>query len=63
MRDGAPRIGRPRRHNTMVDQQAVESEIGFVSHLKNSLSIASRGARRIGDLPKTCHLLPSTAIL
>ena len=47
----------------MVDQQAVESEPGFVSHLKNSLSIASRGARRMGDLPKNCHLLPSTAIL
>ena len=27
-----------------------------------SLSIASRGARRLGDLPKNCHLLPSTAI-
>jgi hypothetical protein len=26
--------------------------------LKNSLSIVSRGARRLGDLPKTCHLLP-----
>jgi hypothetical protein len=31
--------------------------------LKNPLSIASRGARRLGDLPKNCHLLPSTAIL
>ena len=63
MRDGVPRIGRPGRHNTMVDHHAVESKLGFVSHLKNSLSIASRGARGIGDLPKTCHLLPSTAIL
>jgi hypothetical protein len=62
MRDGAPRIGRPRRHNTMVDSQAAQSELGFVSHLKNSLSIASRGARWIGALPKNCHLLPSTAI-
>jgi hypothetical protein len=63
MRDGAPRIGQPRRDNTMVDQQAVESEPGFVGHLKISFSIASRGARRIGALPKNCHLLPSTAIL
>jgi hypothetical protein len=63
MRDGAPRIGRPRRDNTMVDQGVVESEPGFVSQLKNSLSIALRGARGIGDLPKNCHLLPSTAIL
>ena len=31
--------------------------------LMNSLSIASRGGSRIGDLPKTCRLLPSTAIL
>jgi hypothetical protein len=58
MRYGAPRIGRPRRHNTMIDQQAVESELGSVSHRKNSLSIASRGARRLGTLPKSCHLLP-----
>ena len=40
-----------------------ESELGLVSHPNNSLSIASRGARRLGDLPKNCHLLPSTAIL
>ena len=63
MRYGAPRIGRQRRHNTMVDQQALESELGSVSHRKNSLSIASRGASRLGALPKSCHLLPSTAIL
>jgi hypothetical protein len=49
--------------NAMVDRQNVESEFGIVSRLKNSLSRASRGARRLGDLPKTCHLLPSTAIL
>jgi hypothetical protein len=30
--------------------------------LKNPLSIASLGARWIGDLLKNCHLLPSTAI-
>jgi hypothetical protein len=47
----------------MVDQQAVESKLGFVSHLKNLLSIASRGAKRLGDLPKNCHPLPSTGIL
>jgi hypothetical protein len=49
--------------NTMVDQQSVQSELGIVSHRKNSLSVAWRGARKFGDLPKTCHLLPSTAIL
>jgi hypothetical protein len=37
----------------MVDQQAVESKLGFVSHLKNLLSIASRGARRPETFPKT----------
>jgi hypothetical protein len=58
MRYGTQRIGQPRQHNTMVDRQAVESELGFASRLKNSLSIASRGARRIGALPKNCHLLP-----
>jgi hypothetical protein len=63
MRDGAPRIGQPRRHNTMIDHQVVESDLGFVSHLKHPLSAASRAARRLGDLPKNCHLLPSTAIL
>ena len=47
----------------MVDQQAVESKPGIVGHLKNSLSIACRGAIVIGDLPKNCHLLPFTAIL
>jgi hypothetical protein len=29
---------------------------------KKSPAIASRGAKRLGDLPKSCHLLPSTAI-
>jgi hypothetical protein len=62
MRYGAPRIGRPRRHNTMIDRQSLESELGAVSHRKNSLSIASRGARRLGALPKNCRLLPSTVI-
>jgi hypothetical protein len=33
-----------------------------VSHLKNSLSITSRGARRPETFPKTGHLLPSAAI-
>ena len=63
IRSSAPRIGRPRRHNTMVDHQAMGSEVRCVSHLKNSLSNASRGARRLRHLPKNCHLLPSTAIL
>jgi hypothetical protein len=33
-----------------------------VSHLKNSLSIASRAARRLGALPKNCHVLPFVAV-
>jgi hypothetical protein len=39
----------------------VESELGFASHRKNSLSFASRGARQPEPFPKTatyCHLLP-----
>jgi hypothetical protein len=63
MRDGAPQIGQPRRHDTMVDHQVLESKLGLVSHLKNSLSIASRGGETAGDLPKNCHVLPSIAIL
>ena len=47
----------------MVDHQGLESEFGFVRHLENSLSIASRGARRLRALPKNCHLLPFAAIL
>ena len=61
MRDGAPRIGRPRRRNAIVDHQAEESEFGVVSHLKNALSIESRGARKPETFPKAatyCHLLP-----
>ena len=57
-----PRIGRPRRRNTLVDLHALKSELGYVSHLENSLSIASRGARWLGALPEACHLLPSAAI-
>ena len=40
-----------------------ESEFRCVRNLKNSLSNFPREAREFGDLPKTCHLLPSTAIL
>ena len=40
-----------------------ESEFRCVRNLKNSLSNLPREAREFGDLPKTCHLLPSTAIL
>jgi hypothetical protein len=58
MRYGAPRIGRSRRHNTIVDEQVIESELSFVSCLKNSLSIASRGARQLGTPPENCRLLP-----
>ena len=58
MRDGAPRIGRPGRYDTMVDHHVVECKLGFDSHLKNSLSIASRGARMLRAFPKNCHLLP-----
>ena len=63
MRDGAPRIGRPRRHYTGVDQQAVQTACGYVSRPRYSMGIASRGAPGLGALPKNCHLLPSTAIL
>jgi hypothetical protein len=63
MRDGAPRIGRTRRHYTRVDEQAVETARGYVSRPKYSLGIASRGAPGLGALPKNCHLLPSTAIM
>ena len=63
MHDDAPRIGQTRRFIIMVDRQTVEAQPGLFRRLKNSLSIESRGVRRLGDLPKTCHLLPSTAIL
>jgi hypothetical protein len=36
---------------------------GSVTRMANSLSIPSHGARRLGDLPENCHLLPSAAIL
>jgi hypothetical protein len=58
MRYCSPRIGRSRRHNTIVDEPVMESELGFVSRLKNALSNASRGARRLGALPENCHLRP-----
>ena len=38
--------------------------LGYFSHLNNSLSIASRGARQPETFPKTaiyCHLLPFAA--
>jgi hypothetical protein len=63
MRVGAPRIGHPCRQNNMVDDEAAESEVRLVIYLQYSSSIASRGARLLGDLPKNCHLLPSTGIL
>jgi hypothetical protein len=49
--------------NAMVEHRVVKTESGIVSRQKNSLSMASRWARRLEALPKTCHLLPSTAIL
>jgi hypothetical protein len=61
VRYAAPRMGRPRRHKTVVNSQAVESKPGVVSRLENSMSIASGAAGSLGDLPKNCHLLPSTA--
>ena len=42
--------------------EAVESELGYVCHPKNSLSNASRGGETTGDLPKNCHLLPFVAV-
>jgi hypothetical protein len=62
MRVGAPRIGHPCRQNNMVDDEAAESEVRLVIYVQYSSSIASRGARLLGDLPKNCHLLPSTGI-
>jgi hypothetical protein len=97
MRDGAPRIGRPRRYNILINEKTTEIQVGDDSHLialaqswqgehpgeprrhparreprlpgitkrrlDKSLSNASRGARRLEDLLKNCHLLPSAAIL
>ncbi len=62
MRDCALPIGRPRRYNTTVDEQAAERELGFVGHIKHSLSIASR-RYMVGGLPENCQVLPSGAIL
>jgi hypothetical protein len=58
MRYGAQLIGQPRQHNTRDDHQAVEWELGFVSYLKNSFSIASHEARQLGAPSENCHLLP-----
>jgi hypothetical protein len=62
MRDVAPQIGQPRRHDTMVDHQYCGERTWPRQPSKNSLSIASRGgARRPETFPKTatyCHLLP-----
>ena len=63
MRYESPRIGQTKRLNTTVDLLTLEGGSGSVSRLKNSFSTASRGARRLEDLLKTCHLLPSTVIL
>ena len=63
MRDDAPRIGQTKRFNTMVGLLTLVGDFGSFSRLKNSFSATSRGARRLEALPKTCHLLPSTAIM
>ena len=61
MRNGAPRIGRPRRDSSMVEYLVVESESGIVSHQKNALSRAAPGATSRSpsqNLPPTaiyCH--------
>ena len=50
-------IGRPRRYNTTVDEQAAERELGFVGHIKHSLSIVA-AVIWLAAFPK----LPGTAI-
>jgi hypothetical protein len=59
VRYGAPRMGRPQRHKTVVNSHALESKLGVVSRLENSLSIAS-GAGEKSRRPS--QNLPSTAI-
>ena len=60
-RFGAPRIGHPWRGNKMVDHEAVESEVRVMTHLRNSLSIASAGRGGSETFPKPatyCHPPP-----
>ena len=59
MRYGAPRIGRPRRHLTMVDHHAVESKLDYVNYPKEFV-VARVSAGRDGRRPS--QKLPSTAI-
>jgi hypothetical protein len=60
MRDGAPRIGRPRRHNTTVDQHAALSKLGFVRHSEEF--VVDRVAWGEADR-RPSQKLPPTAIL
>ena len=59
MRYCAPRIGRPRRHNTMVDQQTVGSELGQASHPKEFVVDGNARGETAGS---PSQKLPSTAI-
>ena len=47
----------------MVDHEAVECEVLRNYPSKEFVVDRIERARRIGDLPKNCHLLPSSAIL
>ena len=59
MRNGAPRIGRPRIHNPMVDHQGLESEFGQISRPKEP--VVDRVAR--GETAgRPSQKPPSTAI-
>jgi hypothetical protein len=59
VRYGAPRMGRPRRHKTVVKSQVVENKPGVVSRFENSLSIASGAGEKSWGPSQN---LPSTAI-
>jgi hypothetical protein len=59
MRDGAPRIGRPRRHNPMVDPQGPESEFVQISRPKEPVVDCIARGETAG---RPSQKLPSTAI-
>jgi hypothetical protein len=59
MRNGAPRIGRPRRHNPMVDPQGPESEFVQISRPKEPVVDCIARGETAG---RPSQKLPSTAI-
>jgi hypothetical protein len=60
MRYGAPRIVRPRRHNTMVDDRTVESELGQI--IRPEELVIDRVTRG-NTAGSPAQKLPRTAIL